>query len=273
VHPVLSDVTSLHQIVMNLTTNAAQAMPSGGDVHIAVQRHHVTPLEAQANPELHEGWYCLLSVRDSGSGMDAATLARAREPFFTTKGQGVGTGLGLSVVHGIMQAHGGALDIESAVGAGTLVRCYFPALEAQPAVAVAAAANVASPRGSNEHVLFVDDEPSLRRVGERRLAQLGYRVTSAASPADALALLQATPSAFALLVTDYSMPDMNGLELARAVTQHHALPVILLTGYIDILDPAVLHAAGIRRVLQKPSTQDELARAMREVLTERATSA
>jgi len=271
--PVLSDVTSLHQVMMNLATNATQAMPAGGDVQLEVKRHYVTALEAQANPELHEGWYCLLSVRDTGIGMDPLTLARAREPFFTTKGKDVGTGLGLSVVHGIMQAHGGALAIDSAIGMGTLVRCYFPGLDAQSTASVAPPPDRPSPRGDGEHVLLVDDEPSLRRVGERRLAQLGYRVTSAASPADAIALVQATPSAFALLVTDYSMPEMNGMELARAVTTHHALPVILLTGYIDILDPTALHAAGIRRVLQKPSTQDELARAIREVLTERTTSA
>ncbi len=128
VEPVLANATSLHRIVMNLATNAAHAVPSGGDVCIRVQRRFVQEPHARANPELREGWYTMLSVRDNGSGMNAETVARAREPFFTTKPQGTGTGLGLSVVHGIMQSHGGALEIESTVGAGTEVRCYFPQL-------------------------------------------------------------------------------------------------------------------------------------------------
>jgi PAS domain S-box-containing protein len=130
VEPVLANATSLHRIVMNLATNAAHAIPAGGDVCIRVQRRFVPEPQARSNPELQEGWYTLLSVRDNGTGMDPDTIARAREPFFTTKRQGEGTGLGLSVVHGIMQSHGGALEIESTIGAGTEVRCYFPVLRA-----------------------------------------------------------------------------------------------------------------------------------------------
>jgi len=129
VEPVLANATSLHRIVMNLATNAAHAVSAGGDVCIRVRRRFVPEPHATENPELREGWYTVLSVRDNGIGMDADTVARAREPFFTTKPHGTGTGLGLAVVHGIMQSHGGALEIESTVGAGTEVRCYFPALD------------------------------------------------------------------------------------------------------------------------------------------------
>lgn len=273
VDPVLADVTSLHQVVMNLATNAVQAMPAGGTVYLDVRRYRVMLPQVRANPELREGWYTLLTVRDTGTGMDAQTLARAREPFFTTKLAGAGTGLGLSVVHGVMQTLGGSMEIESAIGEGTEVRCYFPALASMPADVAPPPSVAPAPRGCGEHILYVDDEPSLRRIGERVLAQIGYRVTSAGSPAEAIALVEETTDGFALLVTDFSMPEMNGVELAHTLTAHHPLPVILLTGYVEVLDPAVLHAAGIRRVLSKPSTQDELAHAVHEVLTERAASA
>jgi CheY-like chemotaxis protein len=221
---------------------------------------------ARAHPTLREGVHVLLSVRDSGAGMDETTRARAFEPFFTTKPTGEGTGLGLALVHGIVRDHGGAVWLESVEGQGTTVTCALPAIEVEPAQEVAGeAAGVA--RGAGERVLLVDDEPALAELGQRRLKNLGYRAVSVTDPAVALELLRSGPDQFDLLVTDFSMPKRNGLELARAVMAIRSdLPVLLLSGYMEEFPDADLAAAGIRRVLKKPLTTAELGQALRAVL-------
>ncbi len=262
---VLADATSVHQVVMNLGTNAAQAMPHGGRLAIQVEAFYARDSFARANPDIHEGPYAVLTVRDSGHGIDPAVVNRVFEPFFTTKDPGAGTGLGLAMVHGIMKEHGGAVRLASELEKGTEVRCYFPALETHPAPAWV---DVADPEsGNGEHVLFVDDEPSLARIGARRLEGLNYRVTIATSGAEALTLLRADPAAFDLLITDFTMPGLDGLELATEITRiRPGLPVILSTGQIDDFPPEVVRPMGVHRVLLKPTTTTELARAAAEVL-------
>jgi len=262
---VLADVTSVHQVVTNLGTNAAHAMPEGGRLAITLEPFFVRDSFARANPELREGEYALLTIQDSGHGMDAATRTRVFEPFFTTKEPGSGTGLGLAMVHGIMKEHDGAVLLNSEVGQGTTVRCFFPALyeesgpEAHPDAAV--------PRGRGQHVLFVDDEPGLARVGERRLELLGYRVSVATDGRTALAMFQADPAGFDLVVTDFTMPGMSGLELARElVTVRPDIPIIMATGYIDEFPPDAIAEAGVRRLAMKPIGTHELARVVSEVL-------
>ncbi len=256
---VLADSTSVHQVIMNLATNAAQAMPSGGQLQISLLRQYVDADLAQLHAGLREGDYVVIEVRDNGVGMDEATRARAMEPFFTTKPAGEGTGLGLSMVHGIMQDHGGAITLESEAGDGTTVRCMFPAREESGSGFHTAVAS-SSPTGHGQHILFVDDEASLATLGERRLRRQGYVVTAATSPIQALELIQAQPDLYALVITDYSMPDMNGLALAKQIrTIRPTMPILLLTGYVEELPQAVLTDAGIQHVLQKPVSNSELA--------------
>jgi len=214
---------------------------------------------------MHEGPYALLTVQDSGAGIDPTVLERVFDPFFTTKEPGTGTGLGLAMVHGIMKDHDGAVRIASELQVGTEVRCYFPALHADVEEVVAAPEEKS--QGHGERVLFVDDERSLATLGQRRLEMLGYTVSVATGSAEAIAMVRADPHAYDLVITDYTMPGQNGLELAAAITQLRAdLPVILATGHIDAFPAAVTEAAGIRRVLLKPVALDDLSRAVAETL-------
>ena len=263
---VLADVTSVHQVVTNLGTNAAHAMPAGGRLAITLEPFYVRDSFARANPELREGEYAMLTIQDSGHGMDAATRARVFEPFFTTKAPGSGTGLGLAMVHGIMKEHAGAVLLSSELGEGTTVRCFFPALYDESAATTQT--ETPAPRGQGQLVLYVDDEPGLARIGERRLALLGYRVTVATDGKAARAKFLADPAGFDVVVTDFTMPEMSGLELARElIAIRPDIPIIMTTGYIDEFPPDAIAEAGVRRLAMKPIGMQELARVVAEVLT------
>jgi len=262
---VLADLTSIHEVVANLGTNAAQAMPGGGRLDIILEPLYVRDSFARANPELREGEYAVLTVRDTGHGMDAATRARVFEPFFTTKAPGSGTGLGLAMVHGIMKEHQGAVLLTSETGQGTTVRCFFPGLAAE--VEVRADTRVPAPRGRGQHVLFVDDEPGLARIGSRRLGILGYRVTLAGNGREALERFRAD-SSIEVVITDFTMPGMNGLELARELTRiRPEVPVVMTTGYIDEFPPEAVAEAGVQRLVMKPLGMEELGQVIADVLT------
>jgi CheY-like chemotaxis protein len=197
--------------------------------------------------------------------MDQGVQARAFEPFYTTKQTGSGTGLGLAIVRGIILDHEGSVELESEPGRGTTVTCLLPTLEAGEEVAHPVAPPVPSGRG--ERVLFVDDERSLARIADRTLQDLGYRPTIETDSARALDAFRQDPEAFDLLVTDFSMPVLSGLELARAV---HAirpdLPILLATGFIEDIPPEDLEDAGVRLTIRKPITKRELGRALQSVL-------
>lgn len=266
---ISADSTSIHQVLMNLAANSAQAMAAGGRLELTAAPLFVRDSVARANPELREGPYVSLEIRDSGAGMNAATRGRAFEPFFTTKRVGEGTGLGLAMVHGIMTDHDGTVQLESEEGVGTVVRCLFPVLDPVADSDEPDTATIAAP-GRGELILLVDDEASLLEVGKRRLAQIGYQAQIAASPQAALTLLSDTSVHCDLVITDYSMPGMTGLELGAAIREIRPnLPVILLTGFIDDIDDAVLKAAGVRRVLRKPVLGAELAEACANVLSKK----
>jgi hypothetical protein len=262
---VLADATSVHQVLMNLGTNAAHAMPEGGTLAIALASFYARDSFIRVHTEMKEGPYVLLTVSDTGTGMDAAIRDRAFEPFFTTKGAGVGSGLGLAVVHGILRDHSGTALIDSEVGEGTRVRCFFPALDVEPAVLAHELA--ADPRGSGEHILYVDDQRALVEGGRRRLETLGYRVTGAIGARAAIDIFRAAPADFDLVITDYSMPAMSGVELAQQLAALRSdVSIILLTGYVQQLPEGQLRAARIVRVLKKPITSAELGSAVRDVL-------
>ncbi len=261
---VLADATSVHQVLMNLATNAAQAMPDGGQLEIDVKPHVVRDIVARTNAGLREGPHVLLEVRDTGHGMDAATRARAFEPFFSTKAA-MGSGLGLAQVHGILRDHGGMVWLDSEVGAGTTIRCLFPAVEQLDADVITTPPVVS--RGHGQRILYVDDEASLVTVGKRRLESLGYEVVTATDPMVALDRFRKTPSDFDLVVTDYSMPRMNGLELARQlVALRPGIPVVLATGYMEEFPADLVGGAGVRRILPKPLTLATLSEAVSQVL-------
>jgi PAS domain S-box-containing protein len=262
---ILGDATSFQQVILNLANNAAQAMPLGGVLEIGLDVVYVRDSIARAHPMLIEGRHAILTVRDTGTGMDEITVARAFEPFFSTKPPGQGTGLGLALVHGIVSDHGGAVWIESAVGEGTTVACAVPAVEVDAPGAEPAEGSV--PRGSGERILVVDDEPSLALLGERRLRGLGYAAVSATDPLVVMQAVRDAPGAYDAIVTDYSMPRVNGLELAREI---HALrsdlPVLLVSGYSEEFSARDLAEAGVRGVLRKPISNAQLAVALRSVL-------
>jgi PAS domain S-box-containing protein len=267
---VRGDVTSLQQVLMNLATNAAHAMPNGGTLQVLLEDFYVRDSVARARPELREGLYLRLSVRDSGMGMDEVTRLKAFEPFFSTKPPGEGSGLGLALVHGIVRDHQGSVELESLPGIGTTVHCLLP-VQADAAAAVVAPVGTAAP-GRGERVLYVDDEPSLISIGRRQLEALGYAVQTFGDPAGALAAIRAEPGRFQVVVTDYLMPRMNGLQFARALQETQpGLPVILLSGFIGDFTPEELRQGGVVRVLQKPVAYDGLATALRDSLAGEST--
>ena len=269
IHPdsprLLADPSALYQVLMNLGLNAGQAMPNGGRLAVDVEPLYVTDSRARAHPNLHEGNYVALTVRDTGSGMDAETRDRMFEPFFTTRPPERGSGLGLAIVLGIIQEHEGAIEVESAPGAGTTVRLIVPAAESEEPEE--GSLEPAAPRGSGERILYVDDERSLRTLGKRRLELLGYRVTVAGDGAQALERFQATPDEFDLVITDYLMPRMNGLELTSEVRRiRPEVPIILMSGFIDNLPDEDLEPVGVTDTVQKPATSFELATTLARVL-------
>lgn len=261
---VLADVTALHQILMNLGTNAWHAMPNGGTLSIAVEPAYIRDSQLRAMPELREGPHVLVTTRDTGTGMTPSVKERAFEAFFTTKPAGVGTGLGLSMVQTIVKKHDGCVQIESEEGRGTSIRCYFPAIVDE--VEETTAAKRSAVEGGGERVLYVDDEPSLVRVGQRRLGSLGYAVTGITSSVEALDVFRARPNDFDIVITDYSMPRLDGLELASAIAAIRPdIPILLVSGYVEALAEERVRSLRLR-VFRKPLTLSELSEAVREAL-------
>ena len=268
---VRADATQVQQVLMNLCSNAWHALPpEGGTIEVGFD---ALPSEGAARPGTVQRAGCPvhLWVRDSGSGMDDATRARIFEPFFTTKPVGRGTGLGLAVVHGIVSEHGGSIAVDSAPGRGSTFHVYLPCGEeaaarvGQPPAAAAGAA--AAPAVARAHILCVDDDDVMRLAEEGVLQSHGHLVTSFARGADALEAVRTAPQAFDLVVADYNMPGLSGLELARALAAlRPELPVIISTGYVT--DELRTQAAtlGVRELVRKENTVEELGEAVRRLL-------
>jgi CheY-like chemotaxis protein len=264
---VLADVTQIHQILMNLGTNAWHAMNDRpGRFDVRLDRCVVGAAPAGEQPRLRPGVYARVSVSDTGCGMDRTTLERMFEPFFTTKPPGEGTGLGLAVVHGIMDTHDGAVTVTSEPGEGTTFHLYFPGHAGEVAAPVAEQGPIQ--RGHGERVLFVDDEELLVRLGLKTLTALGYEVEGVTRPAAAVDMVRTDPERFALVVTDQTMPGMTGLLLADRLLQiRPGLPIILTTGYSASLTSERVEALGIRQLLVKPTTVHSLGAAVHAALT------
>jgi PAS domain S-box-containing protein len=263
--PVLADPTQIHQVVMNLCTNASHAMrEKGGVLEVGLAEVEMDDAEAVNAPALLPGSYLRLSVRDTGHGMDHATIERIFDPYFTTKGVGDGTGLGLAVVHGIVVRHEGGITVSSEPGKGTTFQVRLPKLE----TARETESEVLPIRGGSERILFVDDEEPLASLVEKMLGQLGYRVTVQMDSMEAVDLFRAQPDAFDLIVTDYTMPHMTGIDLAAEILRIRPdIPIVLCTGFSENITAKKAQELGIKEFIMKPLTKRTLAAVIRKALT------
>jgi PAS domain S-box-containing protein len=266
---VTGDATRLHQVVMNLCSNAIQAMSGDGSLYVALEAENLSTERALSHGTLQPGRYVRLSVKDNGSGMDEATLSRIFEPFFTTKEAGQGTGLGLSLVYAIVTDSGGAIDVKSAPEHGSTFTIYLP--HSPVTLITAEAATSASHRGRGERVLLIDDEaPVLAAIAEV-LSRLGYEAVSFSDSQAALAAFAATPERFDVVVTDETMPGLTGTELARAIRSHRPdLPIVLVSGYTGAIPTQQAFAIGVSELLSKPIQSHEMAATLARVLHRRA---
>jgi PAS domain S-box-containing protein len=262
---VLADPTQIHQIVMNLATNGAHAMePAGGVLRVELDQRMLDDPTQSSVLGIPFGNYVQLTVTDTGCGMEAATLERIFDPFFTTKPPGKGTGLGLAVVHGITRAHGGAIQVESHPGSGSIFRVWFPAHDSKFEAATPESAPTVP--GNGERVLVVDDEVGLARVIADMLERIGYKATAVFDGESALDAL-ADFAAYDVVLTDLTMPGINGLELARRARQRRpGLPFALITGFTGSVSAEQAAAAGISCIGSKPFHLDALGHLIRTAL-------
>jgi PAS domain S-box-containing protein len=262
---VVGDPTQLHQIMMNLCTNALHAMHGGGTLRVSLEPVSVEADRVFQHTTLHAGRYARLMVEDTGSGMDPATLQRLFEPFFTTKEVGKGTGLGLSLVYGIVTDSAGAIDVTSTPGMGSCFAIYLPQVESPAIAGDDAEAPVV--RGKGERVLVVDDEEALMAVTSETLKRLGYEPAAFPDGAKALAEFESRPERFDVVVTDEVMPGLTGTDLASSMRRRRRdLPIVLVSGYIGPMMSERALAAGVDAILKKPVQSRELAAALARVL-------
>lgn len=259
--------TQLHQVMLNLCVNARDAMPQGGTLRLRAENRRLDAAAAAAIPDALPGAYLMLEVTDTGTGIPPDILARIWEPFYTTKGEGKGTGLGLSTVRGITLNHGGFVAVESKLGRGTTFRIFLPAAEILAGnEAVAKSMHPFAPRGHNELVLVVDDEANIRELITTHLSGQGYQVQTAADGLDAIARFAPRMSEIALVITDISMPEMGGLDLAHVLSlMNPGVKIMFMSGD----DPSNLEEPlpAKARLLKKPFSAIELINSVHEALT------
>lgn len=263
--PVMADSTQIHQVVMNLCTNAYHAMRErGGVLDVSLKTVKVDEDFAEIYPQLKEGYYVRLTVSDTGCGMDSETMKRIFEPFFTTKNAGEGTGMGLAVAHGIISRYGGQIVAQSEQGIGSTFHVYLPELSRHPSEKIPADQSIP---GGNETILFVDDEEPLVHMGKQMLERLGYSITARTSSIEALEAFRANPDKFDLVIVDQTMPNMTGIELAEALQCIRSnIPIILTTGFSEMITFEKIKQVGIREYLLKPILMSDLGIAVRRVL-------
>jgi signal transduction histidine kinase/CheY-like chemotaxis protein len=263
---VIGDETRLHQVIMNLCTNALQAMPEGGSLTVALEALRLPAPRSLSRGKLAPGVYVRLTVRDTGRGISAEIADRIFDPFFTTKAVGEGTGLGLSLVHGIVADLGGAIELHSTVGKGTTVLVWLPraAVDAMPV----ATKVLEEPRGQGEAIMIVDDEPALVALTEETLAELGYEPIGFGSSSTALQAFRTDPNRFDAIVTDEMMPELLGTQLAQEISAARPdLPIILTSGHGGSDLPERARQAGVSMILRKPVQRRELAVALAKLLS------
>ena len=260
---ILADPGQVHQVLMNLCTNAYHAMEeTGGVLSVILKTVYIDPDEMGLH--VSPGEYIEFTVKDTGSGIGSDVIGKIFNPYFTTKEVGKGTGMGLAIIHGILSDYGGAITVDSELGKGTAFHVYFPVVEADVATETQKAEVI--PVG-NERILFVDDEKLLADMGKDMLERLGYQVTVRYSSLEALEIFQNTPKEFDLVITDQTMPGITGTDLSRRMMQIRPdIPIILCTGYSNLIDENSAKVLGIKEFALKPLTKGMLAKLIRKVL-------
>ncbi|WP_051328274.1 PAS domain S-box protein [Desulfatirhabdium butyrativorans] len=264
---VMADPTQMHQVLMNLITNAFHAVETtGGGIRVELLKTDLEQDEAAGDKRLGKGSYALMRISDTGCGIDPANMDKIFEPYFTTKPQGKGTGLGLAVVHGIVRDAGGDIRVESVPGKGTTFSIYLPLLEKMAAAEPAATAVTEIPLG-NERILLVDDERPIIDMERRMLERLGYKVETFLDSESALTCFEADPLRFDIVLTDMSMPKMTGVQLSKRILAiRPGMPIILCTGHTEMIDEQAAIAIGIRALSPKPLAVEVLAALIRQVI-------
>ncbi len=262
---IMADATQIHQVIMNLCTNAAHAMSEkGGILEVNLTDVKITDVST-AYKDLKPGLYLSISVKDTGTGMENSVKERIFEPFFTTKEPGKGTGMGLAMTHRIVRNHGGAIVFYSESGKGTVFQVFFPEMERTVIRKEESLSDRAM--SGNERILFVDDEETLAELGREVLETLGYKVVTRKSSTEALEAFSAAPDAFDLVITDQTMPKMTGLELAEKLLALRAdIPIILCSGFSEAITGEKLKHIGISEFMMKPFTKDEISCTIRKAL-------
>jgi len=264
-HYIPADSSQIHQLLLNLCTNAAHAMEaSGGTLEVRTRAFLLDLENSHEFPELTPGCYLELTVTDTGHGMNRSTLERLFDPFFTTKPSSKGTGMGLAVVHGIVKRHQGAIRVQSEEGRGSAFQILLPksAYHSRPA-----AIKQELLSGGHERILFIDDEESLADLGRQQLERLGYRVETATDPLKALLAFRRQPQDFDLIICDITMPKMTGITLARKLMEIRAnIPIVLTTGFSELTVEEKALQMGIKALLMKPLTMKALADTIRKAL-------
>jgi signal transduction histidine kinase/ActR/RegA family two-component response regulator len=265
---ILADSTQIHQLMFNLCTNAAHAMEdTGGILEIGIKNVVLDEVSAGLYPDLTPGNYVKLTISDTGSGISPKIKDKIFDPYFTTKDIGKGTGMGLSVVHGIVKSHGGGLIIDSEIERGTTFSIFFQVVEKEAVEEIETEEEL--PVG-NERILFVDDEASMVDVGRYRLERLGYKIEAMTSPVEALEAFHANPDQYDLVITDMSMPQMTGDQLVKEILKTRPdMPTILCTGFSEKIDEDKAKEMGIRHYMEKPINRRDLAFMVRKVLDEK----
>lgn len=262
---IFADSSQINQVIINLFTNAAHAMEdTGGVITIGIEKIYLDQISAPFYPDLSPGNYVKLTVSDTGTGIDPEIADRIFDPYFTTREIGKGTGIGLSVVHGIVKSHNGAISVDSEVGKGTTFSILFPVAEQEAVIETEAVEKL--PTG-NERILFVDDEKSMAEIGRHRLERLGYKVEAKTNPIEALELFRADPDQFDIVITDMTMPHITGDKLVKEILKIRPdIPTILCTGFSEKIDEEKAKKIGIRGYIEKPFDRGTLSRIVRNVL-------
>ncbi|HIJ56162.1 MAG TPA: response regulator [Deltaproteobacteria bacterium] len=262
---VRADPTQINQVLINLCTNAAHAMrEKGGVFEVTLENINITKNTAVNYHNLTAGEYVQLTVTDTGHGIDPDVLERIFDPYFTTKNVGDGSGMGLAVVHGIVKSHGGDILVRSKPGKGTTFHVLFPCIREAPEPKIEVAAEI--PRGS-ENILIVDDEKAVADVTRSMIERLGYQVAARTSSIEALEAFRSNPDRYDLVITDYTMPNMTGVELAeKLLALRTDIPIVLCTGYSEQINETKAKSKGIRAFIMKPIALSELAKTIRNTL-------
>lgn len=262
---ISADPTQIHQVITNICINARDAMPTGGTITIDAQNVSIDENYARMNVDAEPGNYVLLTVSDTGTGMEADVVKRIFDPFFTTKEIGKGTGLGLATTLTIVKSHGGFINVYSEIHRGTRFSIYLPSAE-EAAVTTAATQTEALPRGAGQTILVVDDEENIRTIAEATLGQFGYRTLTAVDGTDALAVYSQNAKKIDAVLTDMAMPYMDGTALIRALKKiDPAIPIVVMSGLVSEAQNADLTALGVNASLSKPYTAETLLKALAEL--------